>query len=108
MSYITFLIGYADGSERGEKANLLTLVANLFLVAHGQNHCGLTVIAVESHIAAVPEVDDPLSILWLHILGWAADARLVHKYLHTFADRKTTELQKLLMSVMTISFKNGR
>ena len=57
------------------------LVANLFLVAHGQDHCSLAIIAVEGHIAAVPKINDPLPILRLHILGRATDTGLVRNHL---------------------------
>ncbi|SET42725.1 hypothetical protein SAMN05216412_106112 [Nitrosospira multiformis] len=63
------------------------LVANLFLVAHGQNHCSSIVIAIQGYIAAILEVDDLLSILWLYILAPATDTRLVRKHFHAFADR---------------------
>ena len=37
-----------------------------------RDHCDLAVMAVEDHIA-VPEINVPLPILWLHALGQAAE-----------------------------------
>lgn len=73
--------------RRPEAMGLLNLVqsaspsvANLPLVTDGQDHCRLTVIAVQCDIAAVTEVDHPLAVLGLHVLNRSADAGLVREH----------------------------
>lgn len=47
---------------------------------------GIRVDAIAGHVAAVPEVDDPLAELVGPVLDGTADARLLHQYSHPLAE----------------------